>query len=232
MKNNNILFITGTDTGVGKTRVALAVLLALRSLKVDAHYFKPVQSGASARGGDAGAAMQLFPRGTSCIVPPLYSFPLAASPHLAARLSGISIRPDKIAHEIRKQARNCDLLIVEGAGGLLVPLNGRETIADLIQQIHANVVIVSRNKLGTLNHTALTLREAKRRRLTISGVVINNTSPARTAADKLIRSDNLDALKSTSKEIRFVECPYSKSASKVWLIRFGKKIVKALKLNQ
>jgi dethiobiotin synthase len=152
-------FITGTDTNVGKTWVSAWLCHHLK-----ANYFKPIQSGTQPE-TDLQFIQRLCPK--SKIFPPVYSFENPLSPHLAAKIEGQYIDIQKIA--LPKQLR----LIVEGAGGVLVPVNEKHCIIDVIKQLEIPVIVVARNSLGTINHTCLTLAALRARQITVFGVVLN-----------------------------------------------------------
>ncbi|MBS1605983.1 MAG: dethiobiotin synthase [Bacteroidetes bacterium] len=156
------IFITGIGTGVGKTLVSAIVTRALGG-----HYWKPVQAGFE-EGTDAEWVSERI--GGQRIFPDLYRLKLAASPHIAAREEGVEISLDRIAAalpEIRP-------LVVEGAGGLLVPLNDRQFVLDLIQRLDASVILVSRNYLGSINHSLLTAEVCRMRGLRVAGWIFND----------------------------------------------------------
>lgn len=154
------VFVTGTDTDIGKTLVAAWIAQHWR-----AAYWKPVQSG-TAGGTDATTIQALAP--DAAIIPPRWTLTTPASPHLAARLDGVEIRLDDFT--LPDTAGD---LVVEGAGGLLVPLNDQDTMADLMARLGLPTVVVARSGLGTINHTLLTLAELRRRALPILGVIVN-----------------------------------------------------------
>lgn len=161
------LFVTGTDTGVGKTLVS-AVLCRVRPGSV---YVKPVQSGAAE--GDDDAADVAALAGVPTVVGPVIGPSLA--PGVAARLAGEALLEEELVDAVAR-ARSAHPergLVVEGAGGLLVELTSdRRTCADLAETLGLPVVVVARPGLGTLNHTALTLGELERRGLELAGVVV------------------------------------------------------------
>ena len=157
------LFVTGTDTGVGKT-----VLSALLVAALDAIYWKPVQSG-SRDGTDRHAVMLWAEIPQEKTLPECYCFDPPVSPHLAARISGTQIELDRIHLPVRVQ--NCRT-IVEGAGGVLTPLNDAQTILDLIRSLGYPAIIASRTALGTINHTLLTLRALQEAGAPLLGVVM------------------------------------------------------------
>lgn len=189
-------FITGTDTGIGKTFVAAGLLAALRRLGVDAVPMKPVQTGCVRRGGAlcapdletclAVAGLVPSARERALMVP--YAFRPACSPHLAAEQAGVRISLPRIGRAARALGATHACLIVEGAGGVLVPLNGRHIQVDLMRRLGLPVVLVARPGLGTINHVLLSLRALREAGLTVRGVVFNPTAPGRPG---LIERDNV-----------------------------------------
>ncbi len=172
------LFVTATDTGVGKTEVACALLRAARAGGLDAVGMKPAQSGASE--GEPSDAERLL--AASGGVEPLhaicpYALRAPLAPAVAARLEGIEISLGRILDAARALAARHAAVVVEGAGGLLVPLTERETYADLAAALGLPVLVVARAGLGTVNHTALTVEALRRRGLAIAGIVLNRTAP-------------------------------------------------------
>lgn len=165
-----IRFVTGTDTGVGKTVAAAALCRAERRRGRTVLYCKAVQTGLeAAEPGDAAfvAAAAKVP----VIECRRFSPPLA--PAVAAELAGAAIDVDALLVDVVKASDGFDRLVVEGAGGLLVPLSGDVTMADLAERLGAGLVIVTRPTLGTLNHTALTLEVADAHGLPVDGLVIS-----------------------------------------------------------
>jgi dethiobiotin synthetase len=160
------LFVTGTDTGVGKTWVASALLASLRPAKPLAVY-KPVVTGLDEKGpSDVDRLRQLADR---VIVPYAYGPPL--SPTLAAEQAGDRLDLALLAEAARGAAAGAAALIVEGVGGLLVPLNDEHTIRDLAVELGLPLIIAARPGLGTLNHTLLTLEAARAVGLEVRAVV-------------------------------------------------------------
>lgn len=170
------LFVTGTDTGVGKTLVAAGLLRYARRLGLVPIPFKPVETGCDP---DPLDALSLW-RAAEPPVPPrdvcLYAFRLPAAPALAAQAEAQPIQVDHIVARAAQLAAFGDLLIVEGAGGLLVPYAGSTTAADLAAQLGLPLLIVARTALGTINHTALTIAEARHRGLAIAGTILSRVS--------------------------------------------------------
>ena len=171
----NGLFVTATDTEVGKTVVACGLARALAAAGIDVGVAKPVQSGAAADDPE-GDAMLLraaaeVEDAPDEICPFAFEAPLA--PLVAARLEGRSLELDAVAAAVESLAARHDVLLVEGAGGLLVPVGESWTIADLAVRLSLPLVVVARAGLGTVNHTLLTVEAARRRGLQVAGVVLN-----------------------------------------------------------
>lgn len=159
-------FVAGIDTNVGKTLVSAILVQALQ-----ADYWKPVQTGTS-EGSDSQTLRQLLrltPQ--QRLHPESYAFSLPTSPHQAAAHENQEI---DLQYIIEPQTSNH--LIIEGAGGLLVPLNNRFLLIDLIQKLNAPVILVSRNYLGSINHTLLSVEALQRRGIPIAGIIFNGES--------------------------------------------------------
>ena len=172
------LFITGTDTGVGKTFVACALAAALRARGTRVAVLKPVETGVEREPEDAlrlrAAAGDPAPLDEICP----YRFRAPLAPALAARLEGATVDVDRIVGLIAHRARAADVLLVEGAGGLLVPVDGPTTYLDVALRCALPVLIVGANRLGTINHCALTARVATGAGLTVRGFVLSQPAPA------------------------------------------------------
>jgi dethiobiotin synthase len=156
-------FVTGTDTGIGKT-----VVSALLCAVLDAIYWKPIQTG-STEGTDRVTVMRLAGLPEAQTLPEAYCFRPPVSPHLAARLAGARIELRRIATPPIAHGK---ALIAEGAGGALVPINENELMTDLMGHLGLPVVLVSRTALGTINHTLLSLAALRAAHLKIAGVVM------------------------------------------------------------
>ena len=166
----NIRFVTGTDTGVGKTVAAAALARAEREAERTVSYGKPVQTGLAP--GETGDADFVAAAAGVAAVEGL-RLAEALAPAVAADRAGIKIDVDALVSWCRHQADGVDVLLVEGAGGLLAPLAGDVTMADLALRLEAeDVVVATRAGLGTLNHTALTLEAARARGLSVAGLVV------------------------------------------------------------
>lgn len=175
------LFITGTDTGVGKTYVGALIAQALRAAGYRVGVYKPAASGCSRVEGQlvSDDALALWdaagrPASLAHVCPQCFEAPLA--PHLAARAEGRELNGDLLRGGLDYWRSNCDIVLVEGAGGLMAPLGDSEYVADLAHDFGYPLVVVSRNALGTINHTLQTLFVTKSYRggLFVAGVVLNH----------------------------------------------------------
>ncbi|HVA72267.1 MAG TPA: dethiobiotin synthase [Candidatus Limnocylindrales bacterium] len=159
----NRFFVTGTDTGVGKT-VASAMLCAA----LDAMYWKPIQTG-TREGTDRATVIRLAQLPKNRLLPEAYRFAPPVSPHLAARLAGVRIDLRKIK---LPQIARPENIIVEGAGGALVPINGSQFMTDLMAHLGLPILLVARTSLGTINHTLLSVAALRAARLDLRGVIM------------------------------------------------------------
>jgi len=153
------IVVTGTDTDVGKTVFAAALAAAL-----GATYWKPVQAGLE-EGGDGEAVRRL---GVAHVLPEAYRLTTPCSPHRAAAIDGVRIDPDRLALPAVDGP-----LVVEGAGGALVPLSDDLLYADLFARWEAPVVLVARTALGTINHSLLSIEALRARGVPILGIAFN-----------------------------------------------------------
>lgn len=158
-------FITGTDTGVGKT-----VVSAILAKGLGAAYWKPVQSGLDGE-TDTETVQSLTALPENHFFPEAYRLRNPLSPHLAAKEDGLHISLETMG--LPKGLSPFPHLIVEGAGGLMVPLNERHFMIDLMERLHLPVILVARSGLGTINHTLLSLEMVQRHGLHVWGVVMN-----------------------------------------------------------
>jgi dethiobiotin synthetase len=166
-------FVTATDTAVGKTVVTAGLATAFRARGRDVAIFKPVQSGALADDPTGDAALL----GADCV----YSFAAPLAPLVAARAEGKTIELEPILARAQKLASEHEILLIEGAGGLLVPLAPGLDIAGLAVALGLPLIVVARAGLGTVNHTLLTIEAARARGLAVAGVVLNGESDMSTA---------------------------------------------------
>ncbi len=169
------LFVTGTDTEVGKTWITSGMAQALREDGVDVGVWKPVQSGCQR--GDPGADSFLL-RSVSGVTDAEaeicpHSFRIPLTPLLAARMEGVELTMEMLLAGGEALFARHDSLLVEGAGGLLAPLTARETGIDLAVALGLPLLLVARPGLGTINHTLLSVAMARSRGLTVAGVIFN-----------------------------------------------------------
>jgi dethiobiotin synthetase len=182
-------FVTGTDTGVGKTLVACALLTAFARAGRSVVGMKPVAAGREdGRIADVEAlARASSVRADSRIVNP-YAFEQGIAPHIAAELAGVAIELEPIAHAYAELSQHAEVVVVEGAGGFLVPLNARETGADLAMRLGLPIVLVVGMRLGCLNHALLTRRQVEATGLSCVGWVANCILPDMPHLDHNIRA--------------------------------------------
>ncbi len=196
----NGFFITGTDTGIGKTVLTALVLAELRRRGVRAAPMKPVQTGCERRPDARLAApdldyslsmagMDVAEADYRRMAP--FCFEPACSPHLAAERAGIEIRMETLVGAAHALAAEYECLLIEGAGGVLVPLNRRETMLDLMKVLGLPVLIAARAGLGTINHTLLSVRALRTAGIAIAGVVLLE---GRDSAPGAIEADNPAAI--------------------------------------
>ncbi|HXJ32442.1 MAG TPA: dethiobiotin synthase [Candidatus Eisenbacteria bacterium] len=171
------LFITGTDTGVGKTFVACALAHALRARGTRVGVVKPVETGVEGEPEDAlrlkAAAGDPAPLDDVCP----YRFRAPLAPSVAAAREGTAVDVDRLVALVRRRASEVEVLLVEGAGGLLVPIVKQTTYLDLAGRLRLPIIIVAANRLGTINHTALTARVADAAGLAVLGFVLSHPTP-------------------------------------------------------
>lgn len=186
------LFVTGTDTGVGKTYVACALLRALRERGVDAGAMKPVETGVGPAGPDDARRLAEAAGGGDAlddVCPQRFSLP--AAPSVAAAAEGRRVELAAVRKAWARLRARHGWLLVEGAGGLLVPLSEGTTMAELAGELGLRLLVVARAALGTINHTLLTLEVARARGLPIAGVVVSHADGPLSEPD----AANLEALR-------------------------------------
>ncbi len=172
------VFVTGSDTGVGKTVIAGAIAAAIKAQGLDVGVMKPVASGAKKIEGKLVSEDAVYLKkiidstdDDDLVNPILLKLPLA--PTIAATKTGVPIDIDKIWKTYEELTNRHDFVVVEGIGGLMVPINDTLFVADLVCKMDLPLVIVSSDYLGAINHTLLTLEYAKSRNIRIKGIVIN-----------------------------------------------------------
>jgi dethiobiotin synthetase len=181
-----ILFVTGTDTGVGKTFITALLAKALVDQGIDVKVQKWVSTGNSKLSEDCVFIYGMLGNKSDETIHGLqdttgfvsdvapYCLPLPASPHLAAEKAGVTIETEVIRDAFFRLESSCEILIVEGVGGVLVPLSRDLLLADLVADLKLPALVVARSGLGTLNHTLLTLEALRHRNIQIVGVLLNS----------------------------------------------------------
>lgn len=182
------VFVAGTDTVVGKTVISSILVAGL-----DAYYWKPIQSGLD-NGGDSEWVRRTTQIPAKRIVPETYRLTLPLSPHHAARHDGVRVDVSSI---LRPDLPRGSRLVVEGCGGLLVPLNESDLLIDLITNLGIPVILVARSTLGTINHTLLSLSALRSRGIFVLGVVLNGP----------LNKDNRDSIEQFGKARVLAEVP-------------------------
>jgi dethiobiotin synthetase len=182
------LFITATDTGAGKTVIACAIARLWQSEARAFRVCKPVATGAVLRSGKLvsddtlALAQAAGETDLDAITPFVYAE--AAAPPVAARAAGMELSLSALVEAVQRRQQDDAAALVEGIGGLLCPLTETETVADLVTRLALPLVVVTRRSLGTLNHTLLTLEAARNRRLSVLGIVVNETAPVTCLAEE------------------------------------------------
>lgn len=177
------LFVTGTDTDVGKTAVAVAVTSQLVAGGARVGVYKPVASGTTGRGGDADRLWQAAGRPLSAAVVCPQAFTLALAPVDAARAEGREVDEDLLRRGIEPWLAVSDVVVVEGAGGLCSPLGPRTLVVDLAREFGLPLVLVDAARLGLVGRTLTAVRAAWAEGLRVATVVVSQTTPPRGAAD-------------------------------------------------
>ena len=168
------MFITGIGTNVGKT-----VVSAIAAGALNVPYWKPIQAG-DLYNTDSHKVRRWLPDEAIAILPEVYTLQKPMSPHAAAEADGIAIDPEKLLQAYEKHKQQYSTMVIEGAGGLMVPLNDHYLIIDLIEAMKEPVILVSSNYLGSINHTLLSAEALQRRNIPIAGIIFNGEANAAT----------------------------------------------------
>jgi dethiobiotin synthetase len=176
---NRTIFITGTDTNVGKTTMTAALLLALQQQGQSVGMFKPVETGVVAEHREQSDTERL----RLLLSPPpsfdsvcLYAFPQPLAPLAAARATGTTIDLSLIRSQMDKLAQQYSFLLIEGAGGLFTPITPTDTMRDLVSLLNIPCLIVGRTDLGGVNHCLLTMEALQHAGIPLSGIILNEPS--------------------------------------------------------
>ena len=202
---NEGFFVTGTDTGVGKTVVACALVRQLRAAGRDVGVMKPAETGV----GPDGPLDAIALREAAGVSDPLaeicpVQLALPAAPSISAEAQQHEIDPSQIRSGFESLRLRHECMVVEGAGGLLVPIAPGYTMADLAADLELRLLVVARAALGTINHTLLTLEAADRRGLELAGVVISHTTGILSDADRMNLGCLRTALEMVAREERWL----------------------------
>ena len=203
----NGIFITGTDTGVGKTVLTGLLARYLLTAGYSTITQKWIQTGCDTFPPDIAAHLELAPANEQPledICPYRFAFP--ASPHLAAANENTQIDAAKITDSFNKLAAQFDFVLVEGIGGILVPYNSQSLVVDIAADLALPLVIVAKNRLGAINHTLLTIEAAKARGMRILGIVFNESEKEESP---LIAEDNPKIIADLTSETVLGVLPWS-----------------------
>lgn len=202
------LLVTGTDTGVGKTMIAAALVTALRARGVRALGFKPAETGIDSGHPPDSEVLALASGEQNVLARPLLQLPEALAPAVAAERAGVTSDPDAIEARIRSLREAGYTVVIEGAGGVMVPLSWGYTVLDLAHACDLDAVVVARAGLGTLNHVAMTVMILRSHEIPIRGIVLNG----RGTPPDLAESTNPAVLSRMLQGLRIVEVPHSSQA--------------------
>lgn len=210
------VLITGTDTGVGKTIVTAAVVTALTANGINTGVMKPIATGTSA-GVDALSDPDWLASVTGVGDPPdliaPYRLRTAAAPLIAAAREGLAIEPARIIGAFQALSARHDCVVVEGIGGVMVPVTPDLFVADLARQMGLPVLVVARAGLGSINHTLMTLECLRSRGVPILGLIFNHPSPPPAGTDE---SETVQTILQVSGLRSFGELPYCEGLPAAW----------------
>ncbi len=227
------IFVTGTDTGVGKTIVTglLAKFLVDKGYKVITQ--KWVETGFVGFSKDVSLHLKLIGKKRHKIRDHLsdispYTFKFPSSPHLASSLERRKISIERIRKSFKSLEKAFDFVVVEGLGGALVPLNKRKLVIDVAKELNLPVLVVVGNKLGAINHTLLTIEALKARKMKIAGIVFNNL---KNKGSNVILKDNPKIIESISDQKSSGSLPWTKDLDRLHksFRKIGNKILSNLK---
>lgn len=195
---NHGIFITGTDTGVGKTVVAAALALHLKKRGLSVGVMKPIETGVSSAKESLSDAARLrviieSEESLGAIRP--YAFKLPVAPLTAAQAEEQTINLETIGKVYRLLSKRYNHLVVEGVGGVLVPVTPKVMVTDLIKQLRLPVVVVGRSGLGGINHALLTIEALQRRKIAVVALVLNQTESVRSHLSRIQERSTLDILR-------------------------------------
>jgi len=174
----NSIFITGTDTDVGKTYVATGLAVTLRKMKIDVGVMKPFAAGTAQKTGFKSEDVEILANAAQVNDPEMLLnpqfFPIVASPYTA--LKNLKIKPNikLILNRFKKLSKIHSMLLVEGMGGIMTPILQDYFVTNLIKDMKLSTIIVTRTKIGTVNHTVMTCKMCEKYKIPVKGIIINN----------------------------------------------------------
>jgi len=189
------LFIAGTDTDVGKTYITAGLAVVLRKMDVDVGVMKPFAAGSAQKKGYKSEDIEILSRAANTcdpenLVNPQF-FPIPASPYTAWKKLKTKPKVSTILSSFKKLSKLHDMLLVEGMGGIMTPILKDYYIANLIKEMKIPTVIVTRSKVGTVNHTIMTVKMCEKYKIPIKGIIINNFEKGYAAKDLTSDLENL-----------------------------------------
>jgi dethiobiotin synthetase len=174
----NSLFITGTDTDVGKTYVAAGLAVTLRKMGIDVGIMKPFAAGTPQKKGFKSEDVEILSRAAQVSDPEYLMnpqfFKMAASPYTASKSLKVKVRVKSVLSNFKKLSKLHSMLLVEGMGGIMTPILKNYFVTDLIKDMKLPAVIVTRTRIGTVNHTIMTCKMCEKYKIPIKGIIINN----------------------------------------------------------
>lgn len=179
---NNSIFITGTDTDIGKTFVSVGLCLALKNKGLNVGYFKPFQSGV--KDGIAPDIEELKKYNNSIKTKYSYLFEGEVSPHLASIIENVEVDINKVKKDLDEFKKENDFVVIEGAGGLYCPAVKGKLFADIIAELNQEIIIVTTPNLGRINHTLMTIDCARQKGIKIKGIIINSMPEIKTLSQE------------------------------------------------
>ncbi len=174
----NSLFITGTDTDVGKTYVAAGLAVTLRKMGIDVGIMKPFAAGTPQKKGLKSEDVEILSQAAQVTDPenlmnPQF-FKMAASPYTASKSLKVKVKVKSVLSSFKKLSKLHSMLLVEGMGGIMTPILKNYFVTDLIKDMKLPAVIVTRTRIGTVNHTIMTCKMCEKYKIPIKGIIINN----------------------------------------------------------
>ena len=181
-------FVTGTDTGVGKTEITAALAACLKKREIDVGVMKPIASGIPQKTGFKSSDVSLLcdasgVKDSEEIVNPVF-LPLPTSPYDATKILHLSVDMPKIFEKFQELLKHHQMLLVEGIGGIMTPITKNFFVADMIKAMGLETIIITRATLGTLNHTVMTIKMCQQYRIPVKGIIINFFDEKGTPAEK------------------------------------------------